>query len=700
MGELILGTVMLSKNRLLPQGFAAWRRDGAPSPSAAGPDDMPVPVQFPGLGLALVAAVVLPILTLAAISRISWLDTWTSAERELSRSAEAAAEYAFRGIEAQRFAADVANDLLRGMSDAEVRDGEADLHQALTRLTGRLDLVRNISVMDRDGQLLLTTITYPAPRNISLADREWVIALRQADAPRWHISRLFVGRLDNDLFFGVNRRRDGSANDRQAGDYDGAINVSIDPNSVATGFMALGGEPGDVTALVRSDGEVLVRTPGSQEPLPPIPAGSALRQAAAEGRVRGTYVGQPLASDAGQPGMQRLIAFRQVADLPLYVTVGRPEGLIIGQWRHTLALQLAIGIPASLIVISFALLALRRARAAAAAEAALQREMAQRAVAEARQQAEAEFRAVFDSGIIGMAIIDLRDWRALAVNDRLLEMTGLRRADLPARGIDWPPAGPGAASAGPYWPPIELDYLRPDGSSLPLRLASAMLPGQAGRCVVIVQDITEQRQAENRRDLLRREVDHRAKNALATARAALRLTRAPSLASFVSAVDGRIGALAEAMSVLADTGWEGAELEALLAAEVKPFGNGGGARPCISLAGPGLTLSPTAVQPIAMAIHELATNATKYGALSVAGGEVAIRWELVQAEPPRLRILWRETGGPAAGQPPARRGFGTRVLEATIRSQLSGSMTQHWQDTGLVCEIEMPAARVLLGAEA
>ncbi len=689
---------MLAKNRLLRQGFAAWRRDG--DPSAAGPDGMPVPVQFPGLGLALVAAVVLPILTLAAISRLSWLDTWTSAERELSRSAEAAAEYAFRGIEAQRFAADVANDLLRGMSDAEVRAGEAELHQALTRLTGRLDLVRNITVMDRDDRLLLTTITYPAPRNVSFADREWVLVLRQPDAPRWHISRLFVGRLDNDLFFGVNRRRDG-ADDQQAGDYDGAINVSIDPNAVAAGFMALGGEPGDVTALVRSDGEVLVRTPGSQAPLPPIPTGSPLRRAAAEGRVRGTYIGQPLVGDARQASVQRLIAFRQVADLPLYVTVGRPRGLITGQWRHTLALQLAIGIPASLIVISFALLALRRARAAAAAEAALQREMAQRAVAEARQQAEAEFRAVFESGIIGMAIIDLRDWRTLAVNDRLLEMTGLRRAELPGRGIDWPPAGPGAASAGPYWPPIELDYLRPDGSSLPLRLASAMLPGQAGRCVVIVQDITEQRQAENRRDLLRREVDHRAKNALATARAALRLTRAPSLASFVSAVDGRIGALAEAMAVLADTGWEGAELEALLAAEVKPFGDGGdGVRPCISLAGPGLTLAPTAVQPIAMAIHELATNATKYGALSVAGGEVSIRWELVQAAPPRLRILWRESGGPAAGQPPARRGFGTRVLEATIRSQLGGSMTQHWQATGLVCEIEMPAARVLRGAEA
>ncbi|MDN3566596.1 HWE histidine kinase domain-containing protein [Paeniroseomonas aquatica] len=687
------GMAIPATTRLRQRGLASWRRAAAPAaPGAA---------RLPGLGLALLAAVLLPVLTLSAMSRISWLASWSGAERELSRSAEAAAEYAVRTIEAQRFAADVTNDLLQGLSDAEVRDREAELHQALARLAGRLALVRHITVSDREARVLLSTSTASVPQPLSLADRDWVIALRQPGAPRWHVSRLFAGRLDGRLFFAVNRRREAGGNGLAAGAYDGAISVSMDPNAVAAGFTALGGEPGDVTALVRSDGEVLVRTPGAQEALPPIPAGSALRRAAAEGRARGSYVGHPLAGNAGQAGARRLIAFRQVADLPLYVTVARPQRLIAAQWRRTVARQLAIGVPASLLVIGLALLALRRSRAAAAAEAALQRETAQRAVAEARQQAGAEFRAVFDSGIMGMAIIDLRDWRALAVNDRLLEMTGLRRAELPARGIAWPPPGPAAGAAGPYWPPVERDWLRPDGSALPLRLASALLPGRPGRCVVIAQDITEQRQAEHRRDLLRREVDHRAKNALATARAALRLTRAPDLDSFVRAVDGRISALAEAMSVLADTGWEGAELETLLATAVKPFeSQGDGARPRISLAGPGLTLAPTAVQPLAMAIHELATNATKYGALSVAGGEVSIRWEMVRATPPQLRILWRESGGPAAGQPPARPGFGTRVLEATIRSQLGGSLTQHWQEAGLACEIGMPAARVLRGAEA
>ncbi|MFC7689331.1 hypothetical protein ACFQY5_06530 [Paeniroseomonas aquatica] len=287
------GMAIPATTRLRQRGLASWRRAAAPAaPGAA---------RLPGLGLALLAAVLLPVLTLSAMSRISWLASWSGAERELSRSAEAAAEYAVRTIEAQRFAADVTNDLLQGLSDAEVRDREAELHQALARLAGRLALVRHITVSDREARVLLSTSTASVPQPLSLADRDWVIALRQPGAPRWHVSRLFAGRLDGRLFFAVNRRREAGGNGLAAGAYDGAISVSMDPNAVAAGFTALGGEPGDVTALVRSDGEVLVRTPGAQEALPPIPAGSALRRAAAEGRARGSYVGHPSPATPARP---------------------------------------------------------------------------------------------------------------------------------------------------------------------------------------------------------------------------------------------------------------------------------------------------------------------------------------------------------------------------------------------------------------
>lgn len=104
-------------------------------------------------------------------------------------------------------------------------------------------------------------------------------------------------------------------------------------------------------------------------------------------------------------------------------------------------------------------------------------------------------------------------------------------------------------------------------------------------------------------------------------------------------------------------------------------------------------LPPYATQPLAMVMHELTTNAVKHGAISVAGGRVLVRWRLERADnpgerPPRLR--WVEVGGPPLAGSPARRGFGTRVLEGTLRGQLGGAVTPHWAPTGLDCSVEVP----------
>jgi hypothetical protein len=153
-------------------------------------------------------------------------------------------------------------------------------------------------------------------------------------------------------------------------------------NAVAAGFMALNPD-GDVTALVRADGEVLVRTPGIPHPLPQIPEGSPLRRAAAAGELRGSFTGRTLGIAPDRAGQGRLIAYRRVGDLPLYVTVARPTSLIVARWRQALAWQLAVGVPTALALTALAWLALRRARAAEAAELALREAAAARAAAEA-----------------------------------------------------------------------------------------------------------------------------------------------------------------------------------------------------------------------------------------------------------------------------------------------------------------------------
>jgi PAS domain S-box-containing protein len=216
----------------------------------------------------------------------------------------------------------------------------------------------------------------------------------------------------------------------------------------------------------------------------------------------------------------------------------------------------------------------------------------------------------------------------------------------------------------------------PDGTPL----------GMAG----VSLDVTERKVAEERQALLMREVDHRAKNALAVVQATLRLTRAADVAGFVRAVEGRVTALARAQALLAEERWTGTDLRALLEGELAPFLGGGEMR--AALVGPGVSLPARAAQPLAMAMHELATNAVKYGALSVAEGRVSVSWAVEQEPggPALLRLRWAETGGPPVPGPPKRRGFGGRVLDGTVRVQLGGKVSLAWESTGLVCDVEVP----------
>jgi two-component sensor histidine kinase len=210
-------------------------------------------------------------------------------------------------------------------------------------------------------------------------------------------------------------------------------------------------------------------------------------------------------------------------------------------------------------------------------------------------------------------------------------------------------------------------------------------------------DITDRKEAEERQALLVRELDHRAKNTLAVVQAALELTPAADLQSFTQAIKGRVAALARAHALLSAARWSGADLRALLEAELLPFlgaapaGNGR-----VELGGPELTLAPHAAQALSMVVHELATNATKHGALSVPDGRVSVAWRL-DPDAGVLRLRWAEEGGPPVPGEPARRGFGSRVIETTVRRQLGGTLLRAWAPTGLVCEITVPLARTVAG---
>jgi PAS domain S-box-containing protein len=211
--------------------------------------------------------------------------------------------------------------------------------------------------------------------------------------------------------------------------------------------------------------------------------------------------------------------------------------------------------------------------------------------------------------------------------------------------------------------------------------------GNALRLLGIGLDITQLKAAEERQTLLMRELDHRGRNLLAVVQAALRLTPKDNPEQFARAVEGRIAALARAHGILAEARWAGSDLRTLLNGELAAFL--GTQR--VVLEGPDVVLPTRITQALAMTVHELATNAVKHGALSGLEGSLAITWELTYrgGEAPLLSLCWAETGGPVVARP-RRRGFGSRVLEATIGGQLRGTIAMEWGTDGLVCRLDIP----------
>jgi HWE histidine kinase len=150
--------------------------------------------------------------------------------------------------------------------------------------------------------------------------------------------------------------------------------------------------------------------------------------------------------------------------------------------------------------------------------------------------------------------------------------------------------------------------------------------------------------------------------------------------------EGRIRALANVHTLFVQSRWTGAELQNLVMQELLPYFQNEESR--ARAEGPNLLLEPSAAQSVAVTLHELATNAAKYGALSGPNGHVHVAWS--RGADGRLVLRWTETGGPPV-KPPTRRGFGTRLMERMIRGQLNGDVCFDWRAEGLACEISLSA---------
>src|SRR5215471_8045742 len=227
-----------------------------------------------------------------------------------------------------------------------------------------------------------------------------------------------------------------------------------------------------------------------------------------------------------------------------------------------------------------------------------------------------------------------------------------------------------------------------NGSLIDVSLTISPIKG-AGEMIVgaleIARDITARKRNEALIVVLAREAEHRAKNLLANLDAMVRLSNSDTADGLKKAISGRVRALANVHSLFVQSHWEGAELARLVEQELSPYSGGGGTRARID--GPSIMLSPDLAQAMAIALHELATNAAKYGALSVPEGNLRVEWAL--AADRRLVLRWTEAGGPPV-KPPTRSGFGTNVMETMIRDCMNGEVRLDWRAQGLACEIAVP----------
>jgi len=239
----------------------------------------------------------------------------------------------------------------------------------------------------------------------------------------------------------------------------------------------------------------------------------------------------------------------------------------------------------------------------------------------------------------------------------------------------------------------ELTGKRKDGSAVPIELAIGEVD-VAGRKIYtgIVRDITERKRTEEHQALLVAELDHRVKNILAQVAVVASSTRqgSHSIDEFLQSLDGRIQSMAAAHSLLSKSGWQSVGLNTLVRNQLAPYATGAN----VTISGTDIALPPAKIQALARVLHELATNAAKYGALSIPGGQVSVSWDCKpDGKATKLILVWREFGGPPVA-PEVQSSYGINLIRNLIPHELGGMVDLVFPAEGVSCKIEFPFEQV------
>jgi PAS domain S-box-containing protein len=644
-----------------------------------------------------IAALLLPAAILGTGAWGAWHLTWTETERDLRRAADVSAEYVQRSVERL---AHIAGTIARAASDVgqpPSAEAIAALRERVLDLLAVRPLVRAVVVHDAAGATLVA-VDVASGAAAGPPAGGILEALAQAVPGQIVMGRPYRQGEAMMLAVGVQGPRPSPA-----------VIFVMDADGIGAALGHRADAESDAAGLLRTDGQVLARRPRFAEPLPPIGPERPLMRALAEGQERGNSLGMSPRDD--EPVA---LAYRRISGVPgVVVVVSRRQDDISARWAKVMVPLLLVGLPAVFALMGLALVVRRQQYALETALDGLEQRVVERTAS--LREGEERMRLAVEAGQLGTWETDLptrmttRSPLGLSIVGFPPEMARtsvddwsvrIHPADRPSVLDRWQRLIEGELAN--YQ--VEYRFHRPDGAWRWLVSSGAAVrtDPETGRPLLLagtMQDITERHDAEERRELLTQEVNHRARNTLAIVQAILRLTRARNPDDFARLVEGRIAALARAQALLAAERWSGAPLAKLITDELAPFGMadvaGCGGDRRFRLDGAAFRVRSEAVQPLGMVFHELATNAAKHGALSVPEGRVSVSWS-VEGPGGTLRIRWVETHGPHPGFP-ARRGVGSRVIEATVMGQLGGTVDRRWPDEGMVCDIVLPLARARAG---
>ncbi|MHC5023251.1 MAG: PAS domain-containing sensor histidine kinase [Planctomycetota bacterium] len=328
----------------------------------------------------------------------------------------------------------------------------------------------------------------------------------------------------------------------------------------------------------------------------------------------------------------------------------------------------------------------------------------QRRSEDALRESEERYRTLVEHAPEAIVVLDVEAGHFVDANKNAEQLFGRTRDELlrssPAQ-LSPPrqPDGRASADAGPAYireaaaggtPVFEWTHLDRDAREIPCEVRLVRLPSSTRRLVRgSITDITGRKETEQRQKMMMNELDHRVKNNLAAVIALARHSAgsARSLPEFSEAFSGRIAAMARTHESLARAQWEDIDLKGVAQLTLDAYLRGH--EPRVVIEGPPISLLPETAMPLCMALHELATNAAKHGALSDDQGCVHLDWS--RTDDGRARVRWRESGGPPV-TPPTRGGVGTSLIEGFISYELRGDLNVEYHRDGIRCEMTIPVA--------